>query len=175
MTPDPGPLPQFQASPVVTVDVMGKPMSLVQARDYSDAIHNHLKAMLVPVSDWGWFDELDEEKHTAHHAFLYRPGKELTAKEGGMLTTWDWRRFKVQADGFVELRDDGLWGCFFRPRDAAQQCGLTNDLLDAKYLVAEAWRNYMNYNRQAVQPAQTETTGNDPTAETVSEGTESPK
>jgi hypothetical protein len=162
MTPDPGPLPQFQASPVVTVDVMGKPMSLVQARDYSDAIHNHLKAMLVPVSDWDWVDELDQETLLAHHCFLYRPGKQLVAKDGGMLTTWDWRRFKVAADGFVELRDDGLWACWFRRFDLVEQVGLTNDLLDAKYLVAEAWRAHM---KAAAQPAQTETTGNDPTVE----------
>jgi hypothetical protein len=137
---DPGPLPDFQAGPLCRVELnKGARVSLTDAQALADALLRQISGALLPVPDWHWEREPQAEPPCAVET-LYAPFPGPLPNEAFE----DYPARRARSKGFVQLRADGLYHAWYRPGDgpaaAAEQCGITNDLNDAKWLVAEAWR-----------------------------------
>jgi hypothetical protein len=114
----------YEASPIVTVDFLDQRLSITKAVAWADALRKHIDTLLLPRPDWYW--TYIEAVGDHHLACLCAPG-------------FNPGEFSIAgAKGWVHRRPlDGLYQCWLR---GDHDCGLTNDLNDAKYLVAEAVR-----------------------------------
>lgn len=152
---DPGPLPQYQPSPLVVVDIQvpsskiaasNSPgtkwvsFTLSEAIAHRDALSIAVDVRQKPAEGWHWIGI--EGKW-----FLFAPHQHIHLTHEGVMTPEALEDFKLNAMGVITNSEPGSFrtGFFFgyfraEPKAMLQECGSTNDLEDAKYLVAEAIR-----------------------------------
>lgn len=145
---DPGPLPRYQPSPVATVDFLGQSFSIERARIVAQTVLDHVVKILHPADGWKWHDGklgrhllMSPEQPTLEQVATTKTGlerafDEWAASAMGVITTSDPALPKLDESG------SGFFFCYFRPALHAplQECGSTNALDDAKWMVAEAIR-----------------------------------
>jgi hypothetical protein len=115
--------PVFDASPVVTIELFGQSFSISQAKAILKALGDHVDKLLHPAEGWYWWslDGLPTD------VLLLRPAART--------------RYLNDASGLVQRETDGLYHAYVRSVPGSlEACGITNELDDAKWMVAEAIR-----------------------------------
>lgn len=142
--PQPGGLPPiFEASPVVTVDFgVGQRLSITHAKRWADEVNAYVLKLLLPADDWYWWSD----DAFAGMFFLFSSGSGIIVSREQARTKQqsDIEQFITSSRGFVaQSKDKSRYDCRVQWNGESLPCGITNDLNDAKYLVAEAVREQL--------------------------------
>lgn len=132
----------FEASPVVTVDLGGERLSITHAKKWADSVQAHVLKLLLPADHWHWWS--DDAFEGVYFLFAYRSGFYPDRESQRTKQQSDIEQFINVSRGFVAQSKDGTkFDCRVRWNGESLPCGITNDLNDAKYLVAEAVREQL--------------------------------